>query len=121
MKNIMAKIAAFLTTTMLIIPAYASNLEIDLGDRPSLGKDVTAGDSDVQSFFTNFKALAVAIGGLCTIVSLVHFIISITRLSVSASNDQMRNKAIKSILISGISLMLFGGMTTIVGIFWNYL
>lgn len=89
----------------------------DLTERPSLGEDVSA--SEFTDFFQKFKGLGVAATGICTLTSLLFFIISLTKLSTSAGNDRARATALKGLLYSGIALALFGGATVIIGIFWN--
>ena len=88
-----------------------------MGPRDSLGKPIEA--TDFSDFFQNFKKLGIAISGLCTMTSLMHFIISLTKLSASAGNDRARSTAIKGVLFSGVALALFGGITTVVAVFWN--
>lgn len=111
-----AIMAALLWNTM---PAYAATITIPGNRFRSLGDPPT--QNEFINFFTTFKTLAAAVMGICTITSLICFIISVSKLSTSAGNDMMRSKALKQILWSGIALAAFGGSATLVGIFWNIL
>lgn len=90
-----------------------------MGSRDSLGKPIDA--DDFGTFFSSFKKFGVAITGICTLTSLVFFIIALTKLSASAGNDRARATALRGVMYSGISLALFGGATVIIGVFWNAL
>lgn len=92
---------------------------IAFGVQDSLGKPIEA--DDFGTFFASFKKFGVAVTGICTLTSLVFFIIALTKLSASAGNDRARATAIKGVLYSGIALALFGGATVIIGVFWNAL
>ena len=115
-----AKLWAFMTFVMMVMMQPMSVLAMDLqGPTHSLRDPITA--SDFSGFLGKYKVLCVAISGICTITSLIMFVISITKLSTSAGNDMRRGEAIKGILYSGLCLALFGGITTVVGIFWTVL
>ena len=98
-----------------IYPAYA--IKIDVGSRPSLGSPVEA--SDFTNFLVSFKGLAMAVTGVCTITAVLTLCINIAKLSVSADNDMARQRAWKGIGYSGLALAIFGGATTLIGVFWN--
>lgn len=100
-----------------VITAQASTITIPGGSVTSLGEAPTS--AELTPFFKGFKTIGTAVSGICAITSLIFFVISVARLSTSAGNDMMRSRALKGILISGISLALFGGITVVVGIFWN--
>ena len=72
-------------------------------------------------FLTNYKGLALAISGICAITSIIMLVVSISRLSVSAGNEQLRRKAWGGIILSGIALALIGGISVVVGVFWHIL
>lgn len=91
------------------------------------GTDVSLGGNDYKTglveIITKYKYLASIIFALCAVTALIFFITAITRLSTaSAANNPMeRTRAIKGIFISGISLVLFGGLSIIVGFFWDFM
>jgi len=99
------------------ITAQASTIKIPGGNIISLSEAPSA--SEFVDIFQGFKQIGTAVSGICTITSLISFVISLTRLGTSAGNDVVRSRALKGILFSGISLALFGGITVVVGIFWN--
>jgi len=103
---------------LMIIPAEAGVL-IGNGAQVSLAQEVSA--NDFSEFLANYKSFAVFISGICTITAIITLVISISKLSVSAENEQLRRKAWMGIVISGVSLALIGGISVIVGIFWNVL
>ena len=90
---------------------------VDTGERTSLGAPIS--ETDFADFFDKFKGIGVLVSGICTVIALALFVLAISRLSTSASNDMARAKALKQILWSGIALALFGGITVVVGVFWN--
>lgn len=108
-----------LPTWIKTFPAKALAGFASLSPRPSLGEAID--EEDFSTFFGEFKKFGIAITGICTITSLVFFIIALTKLSASAGNDRARAAALKGVLYSGIALALFGGATVIVGVFWNAL
>ena len=85
----------------------------------SLGQRVSA--NEFSQFLTNYKGLALAISGICAITSIIMLVVSISRLSVSAGNEQLRRKAWGGIILSGIALALIGGISVVVGVFWHIL
>lgn len=103
-----------LLTRTLVTPAMAINFGV--GDK-SLGEEISS--DDFTGFFSSFKAFGTAISGICALTSLVFFVIALTKLSTSAGNDRARSSALKGVLLSGVALALFGGITVIVGVFWN--
>lgn len=94
-----------------------ADIQLQFDERPSFGKEVDA--SDFTVFFHSFKGLALAISGICAITAMIFFAISLAKLSASAGNDQARTRAMRGVLFSGAALILFGGASVLVGIFWN--
>ena len=101
-----------------VFPAYAGAI-LGGGAQVSLSHGVTA--AEFSDFLSNYKGLALFIAGLCTITAIIMFVISISKLSLSADNDQMRRKAWMGIIVSGISIALIGGVSVVVGMFWHFL
>lgn len=66
------------------------------------------------------KGIAQIILGICTVISLAMLIINIAKLATSSANEAGRKKAQTGILWSGIALGLFGGLSILVGFFWNF-
>ena len=117
MKNKLNALIVALTTILVrieMLPAYAISIR---DDGFSLDKPIEV--SDFEGFFKRFKEVGIIICGICTLTSLIFFIISLTKLSVSAGNERGRADALKGVLFSGASLVVFGGASTIIGIFWN--
>ena len=85
----------------------------------SLGQRVSA--NEFSQFLTNYKGLALAISCICAITSIIMLVVSISRLSVSAGNEQLRRKAWGGIILSGIALALIVGISVVVGVFWHIL
>lgn len=98
--------------------SLASSIELE-GPSHSLAAPVTT--AEFAEFFHSYKTLCLGLSGLCTLVGLVSFVRAVSKLSLSAGNEHKRAEAVKSLLISGVSLGLFGGISTVVGIFWNLL
>lgn len=110
-------IAAFTAALFSTITAHASTITIPGGTVKSLGEAPDA--SELSGFFSGFKTIGTAISGICAITALIFFIINLTKFSTSAGNDMLRSRALKGLLFSGVSLALFGGITVVVGVFWN--
>ena len=92
------------------------HIKIGIGDETSVSRE-----GAYQNLTSNFKRIAVVITGLCAITSLVCFIFYIAKLGGAGDNEHARQQAIVSILFAGFALMLFGGATVIIEIFWNAL
>lgn len=105
-------------TNLVATNAYA-NVIIGSGAQVSLSHRVTA--DEFSAFISNYKGLALFIAGICAITAIVMFIVSISKLSVSAENDQLRRKAWAGIITSGVALALLGGISVVIGIFWHIL
>lgn len=119
-----------LATVCSVRPAYAlsfsvngtsGQVTIDPGEIPSLGGNNW--QDMLGNVITKYKSLASIILGLCAITSLIALVVSIAKLGASTmdSAPMARRRATVSILVSGISLILFGGLTAVVGFFWNFL
>lgn len=91
------------------------------------GHQVSIGGTDWRSGLTDiidkYKGVAQGILAICAITSLVCFIWAITRLGSSTldSAPHARKQAIMGLLVSGIALALFGGLSVVVAFFWNFL
>ena len=111
-KCFLATLSAWVTVNV-ITPAWA----IGVAPGKSLDDDVTVGE--FAEYFSSLRGLGTIISGICTMIALIAFIINLTKLSASAGNDRARSTAMKGVLFSGIGLSLFGGITLIIGVFWN--
>ena len=67
------------------------------------------------------KAIAMIFTGICTVVALCFVIFNITKLGAAGANDAARSKAKTGLLWSLIAMALMGGLTIVVGFFWNIL
>lgn len=91
------------------------------------GTQVSIGGTDWQTgigdIIDKYKGVAQGILAVCAITSLVCLIISITRLSSSSldSAPHARKQALMGLLVSGIALALFGGLSVVVAFFWGFL
>ena len=86
--------------------------DFHLGDDPSV--------SDALNAINSFKILGEAIVALCAITCIIFLIINITKLGAAADNEMARRKAITGILLSGAGVAVFGGLTTVIAILWNF-
>lgn len=96
-------------------------ITITPGNQVSLsGTDWQVGLAGVIS---KYKGVAQGILAICTVTALIFLIISIAKLSASSvdSMPMARRKASVGILVSGIALALFGGLSVVVGFFWSFL
>lgn len=109
----------------------AGGLDIDISGggitiKPP-GADISIGGTDYMSGLVNFidkyKSVALAILAVCVITSILCLIFAITKLGAAgvAENPRAKHMAMMGILISGIALALFGGLTIVVSFFWNLL
>lgn len=139
MKGLFKKLSAmFLTLSLLasnILPAYAAETIIDIqpngsggltikppGNPPDMGQTLGSFQSTVEdTLMPTVEGVAGTIVSVCTVVSLVAFLISVTKLATSAGNPAARQRAIQGILFSGVALALFGGAWTVVTFFWDFL
>lgn len=99
----------------------SGGITIKPGDQVSLGgNDWKTG---LVAIIDKYKGIAQGILAFCAITALVCLIISITRLSTSSidSAPHARRQATIGLLVSGIALALFGGLSVVVGFFWNVL
>ena len=91
------------------------------GMNPSIGgNDYLTG---LAGFIDKYKEVAILILAVCIITTIICLIYNITKLSAAgaSSNPHMKQMAMIGILISGIALALFGGLSIVVGFFWNLL
>lgn len=106
-----------ISSACVAITAEASTITIPADEITSLSEAPSA--AEFTEFFKGVKAIGIAVSGICIITALMFFAINLTRLSTSAGNDMQRSRALKGILLSSVSLTLFGGITIVVSIFWN--
>ena len=140
MKSLVKKITALsislYTTIFNIIPAYASNTTgITIqpngsggftikppGTMPNMGQTIGSFQSTVEkTLMPTVESVASTITTICAVVSLIAFLISVTKLATSAGNPAARQRALQVILFSGVALALFGGAWVVVTFFWNFL
>lgn len=98
------------------IDASSGNITIAV---PNSG--VGQGSSGYDTVINGYKTLAQGFTGLCAITAIIFLFINISKFGASGSNERDRQMAIKGILVSGIALSLFGGMTAVVSVFWTAL
>jgi len=110
----------------MVVPAFATPSPFldfsysDDGVNISIGGDgVADGENAYENLFTNYKAIAQVITGICIITSLICFLYQITKLGAAGDNDRARKAAIKGILVAGLVLTAFGGLEIVVSVFWN--
>ena len=75
--------------------------------------------ADYNTIFDNYRGLISLFLGILTATSFGYMVFAISKLSMAGDNEQARRKAIIGILTSGVGLMLMGGATLVVGVFWN--
>ncbi len=78
-------------------------------------------NNSAATVISKYKTIATAISGILTITMLVFLLIQISKLGAAGDNDIARKKAIMGILTTGLATALFGGVTIVVGFFWNIL
>lgn len=67
------------------------------------------------------KVIAMIFTGICTVVAICFVIYNITKLGAAGANDSARSKAKTGLLTSLAAVALMGGLTIIIGFFWNIL
>ncbi len=72
--------------------------------------------TEMSDFFIRFKGMIRIVMIIALLTTIVSFAISLTRLSASGGNEQLRAKALKGLLFSGIGIILFGGASVILGL-----
>lgn len=118
---LMVLLVAFLGITM-ITPARADVFDdivnVDKDGNVNVGNKV---DNTLKLGGTVgwVKTVAQIFTGVCAVIAIIGLVYNFARLSVSAGNEQARKKALTGILWCGISLALFGGLSIVVGFFWN--
>lgn len=114
------------TAVRLTAPAaYANDVWGIVGDDGSINTDSDVINSDAndsqKTVISQYKTIATTITGILTITMIIFMIIQITKLGAAGDNEVARKKAIMGILTTGIATALFGGLTIVVGFFWNIL
>ena len=126
-KKILMLLLSLCSIVQLAIPAFAAPspfLGFEVGDD---GVNITingeanpdSSDEAYKNLMANYKGVAQAITGVCIITSLLFFLYQITRLGAAGSNERLRKSAMTGILISGAVLAVFGGLETVVSVFWH--
>lgn len=121
MKNILSKIVAGGTSFSLVRVAMATNyfdpfsgISID-NEGVDVGV-VETSELNYEVILEKYKGVLAFFGGLIIITAICMMFYRFYKLSMSGSNDMERTKAIRGILITGVSLMLMGGFSLIVGV-----
>lgn len=109
------------------IPVFATD-HISITANPSGGISIGATGASVASnadgyslILDKYKMVGQGIMGLCVLVSLVFFILYITKLSAAGSNPMAKRNAVKGILFSGIALAIFGGLPFVISFCLSFL
>ena len=109
----------------------AGGIDIDIGQggitikppgmNPSIGGDDYL--TGLVGFVDKYKQVAILVLAVCIITAIICLVYNITRLSAAgaSSNPHAKQMALMGILISCIALALFGGLSIVVGFFWNLL
>lgn len=131
-QRVSATVMAVAMVSAGVINSFAAEgLDIDISGggitiKPP-GSNVSIGGTDYMTglvaFIDKYKNVALAILAVCVITSILCLIFAITKLGAAgvADNPRAKNVAMMGILISGIALALFGGLTIVIGFFWNLL
>lgn len=67
------------------------------------------------------KTIAMIFTGVCTVIAICFVIYNITKLGAAGANDGARSKAKTGLLTSLVAVALLGGLTIVIGFFWNIL
>ncbi len=128
-KKLICALSACAASLQMAVPAYADIKIEPSGDgvviKPGQMPDMT-NTSGIKSAIDatvmgNVRDVAMTITAICSIICLVAFLISVTKLAASAGNPIARQRALAGILFSGVALALFGGAWVVVSFFWNFL
>lgn len=133
MRVIMFSAFAFMMQLMthpLMTVAHAGDIEFSVGDDGELtisGGNFPdlSGDADIGTSFNEilgkYKTVAVFVFAVCTITAFMLMVLMFTKLAAAGDNEQARKRAIAGILTCGIAVALLGGITIVIGFFWNSL
>lgn len=119
-----ALLAAMLLLSMTISPAFADvtfsddgkgGVSIQVGDK-AVGSDMSATTKTVVG---KFKVALQAIIGLCAMISFAAFAFQVSKLVIYSGNESARAAALKGIAYAFAAVALFGGVETLITIFWN--
>lgn len=108
------KLSGNVKDTDVTVDVDGGKITLGIGDH-----DATDPEEAYKNLTKNYKNVAVGITGVCAITSLLFFLFNITKLGGAGDNERERSLAIRGILFSGLALVLFGGSTVVVGLFWN--
>ena len=119
-----ALLAAMLLLSMTISPALA---DITFSDDGKGGVSIQVGDETVGSDMSattktivgKFKVALQAIIGLCAMISFAAFAFQVSKLIIYSGNESARAAALKGIGYAFAAVSLFGGVETLITIFWN--
>lgn len=78
-------------------------------------------EGGLNGFIAKYKSLISGLCGVLTITMIGFFALNITKLGAAGDNDMSRKKATQGLLFSAIAVVLFGGMSVFIGLFWNVL
>lgn len=78
-------------------------------------------EASISDLVLDGKTLAVGFMGLCAITSILALFWNIAKLGAAGDNERERRRAWVGILVSGLALSIFGGLSVVVGLFWNAL
>lgn len=121
MKKIISKFVAATTALSLVCVASATNYFDPFSQIQIDGEGVDVGTVETStlnygSILEKYKGVLAFLGGLIIITSICMMFYRFYKLSMSGSNDMERTKAIRGILITGVSLMLMGGFSLVLGV-----
>lgn len=93
------------------------NLIISGGD----DMDFTEGGSGWATFYSKYRNIITAFGGVATITMLAAFIFHLTKLGVTAGDPNARRGALVGLLFTGIATAGLGSVTVIMWFFYTAL
>ena len=116
-----------LATTDALASTTGSSVFDIVGDNGSVNlssggvTDSANTEGSIKTVLTKGKAIAVGFTGIATIIMLICMIIQFVKLGAAGDNEVNRKKATMGIMTTGIATALLGGVTVVVGFFWNAL
>lgn len=121
MKKKIMKLTSMLFALPIVQRAAATNyfdpfsgISID-GEGVDVGTIETS-EMNYATILEKYKGVLAFLGGILIISAIGMMFYRFYKLSVSGSNDMERSKAIRGILITGVSLMLMGGFSLVLGV-----
>lgn len=96
-----------------------------IGDDGKINTSSTIATSSTEGglngFIAKYKSLISGLCGVLTVTMIGFFALNITKLGAAGDNEMARKKATNGLLFSAIAVVLFGGMSVFIGLFWNVL